>query len=67
MSIKTWNWDFFQIDVNLVFSNYPHHFYIVQSARVIEYTGCTFAYDTKQSDGEVPVVLEFWGMRSTPL
>ena len=23
-------------------------------------------YDTKQSDGEVPVMLEFWGMRSTP-
>ena len=24
------------------------------------------AYDTKQSDGEVPVMLELWGMRSTP-
>ena len=24
-------------------------------------------YDTKQSDGEVPVMLELWGMRSTPL
>ena len=24
-------------------------------------------YDTKQSDGEVPVRLEFWGMRSTLL
>ena len=24
-------------------------------------------YDTKQSDGEVPVVLELWRMRSTPL
>ena len=24
-------------------------------------------YDTKQSDGEVPVMLEFWGMWSTPL
>ena len=23
-------------------------------------------YDTKQSDGEVPVMLELWGMRSTP-
>ena len=22
-------------------------------------------YDSKQSDGEVPVMLEFWGMRST--
>ena len=23
-------------------------------------------YDTKQSDGEVPVMLELWGMGSTP-
>ena len=23
-------------------------------------------FDTKQSDGEVPVMLELWGMRSTP-
>ena len=23
-------------------------------------------YETKQSDGEVPVMLELWGMRSTP-
>ena len=23
-------------------------------------------YDTKQSDGEVPTLLELWGMRSTP-
>ena len=23
-------------------------------------------YDTKQSDGEVPVMLELWGMQSTP-
>ena len=27
----------------------------------------SFPDDTKQSDGEVPVMLEFWGMRSTPL
>ena len=24
-------------------------------------------YDTKQSDGEVPVMPELWGMQSTPL
>ena len=24
-------------------------------------------YDSKQSDGEIPVMLELWGMRSTPL
>ena len=23
-------------------------------------------YDAKQSDGEAPVILEIWGMRSTP-
>ena len=23
-------------------------------------------YDTKQSDGEAPVILEIWGMQSTP-
>ena len=23
-------------------------------------------YDTKQSDGEVPAMLELWGMRRTP-
>ena len=23
-------------------------------------------YDTKQSDGEIPVMLGLWGMRSTP-
>ena len=33
------------------------------AGRVFECPG----YDTKQSDGEVPVMLEFWGMRSTPL
>ena len=24
-------------------------------------------YDTKQSDAEVPIMLELWGMQSTPL
>ena len=30
--------------------------------------GCRICpgYDTKQSDGEVPVMLELWRMRSTP-
>ena len=46
---------------------------IVQSAGAVEYTDPTAppnecrGYDTKQSDGEVPAVLELWGMRSTPL
>ena len=51
---------------------------IAQSAGAVEYTDCTSAEgldpppnespgsDTKQSDGEVPAVLELWGMRSTP-
>ena len=45
---------------------------------VARYTNCTSAegndtpnecpdYDTKQSDSEVPVMLELWGMQSTSL
>ena len=51
--------------------------YIVQLAGAVEYTDCIVAkgkdltnecpsYDTKQSDGEAPVMLEFWGMWMTP-
>ena len=52
--------------------------YIAQSAAAVEYTDCFSAegvrpptkrvswYDTKQS-GEVLVIRELWGMRSTPL
>ena len=49
---------------------------IVQSARTEEYTDYFSAegyppkecpgYDTEQSDGEVQVMLELWGMWSTP-
>ena len=49
---------------------------IAKLAGAVEYTDCFSAegyppnecpgYDTKQSDGEVPVMLELWGMRSTP-
>ena len=50
---------------------------IAQSAGAVEYTDyfseegvkppndCP-GYDTKQFDGEVPAVLELWGMRSAP-
>ena len=49
--------------------------YFAQSA--VKYTDCTSAegedssnecprYDIKQSDGEVPVMLELWGMRIAP-
>ena len=45
--------------------------FFAQSAGAVEYTDCFSVewprYDTKQSDGEVPVMLELWGMRSTPL
>ena len=50
---------------------------ITQSDGAVEYTDCTSAerqdptnrcpeYDTKQSDGEVPVILDLWGMWNTP-
>ena len=50
---------------------------IAQSAGAEEYTDCTFVegqdppnecpgYETKQSDGEVPVILELWRMQRTP-
>ena len=46
-----------------------HHIVIAQSAEVIEYTNCFSAkcpgYDTKQSNGEFPVMLELWGMQNT--
>ena len=48
---------------------------IAQSAGAAEYTNYTSAegydpnespgYDTKQSDGEVPVMLKLWGLQST--
>ena len=52
---------------------------IAQLVEAVEYKNCTFLekdktltpnkgpkYDTKQSDGEVPKMLELWGMWSTP-
>ena len=52
-------------------------YHLVQPARAVEYTAslqrvktpllnkCP-GYDTKQSDSEIPVMLELWGMWSTP-
>ena len=40
---------------------------MAESAGDAKYTDCITGYDTKQSDGEVPVMLELWGMRSTSL
>ena len=53
------------------------HYIFAQLAGTVEYTDCFSAeggdprneypgYDTKQSDGEVPVILELWRMQSTP-
>ena len=47
---------------------------IAQSAGTVEYTDSTSAEgwdecprdNTKQSDGEIPVMLELWGMQCTP-
>ena len=43
-------------------------FFFAQSVGAVEYpfpNECP-GYDTKQSDGEVPVMLELWEMQSTP-
>ena len=56
---------------------FVHKSLSAQSARAVEYTDCFSVegldptnecpvYDTKQSDGEVPIMLGLWGMRSTP-
>ena len=53
------------------------HSWLAQLAGAVEYTDCFSiegldhpneypAYDTKQSDSEVPVMMELWGMWSTP-
>ena len=62
---------------NLVYDTIDHRT-AVQSAEAVEYTDCISAeeYDptpnecpdmTKQSDGEAPVMLGLWGMRSTSI
>ena len=42
---------------------------VAQSIRAVEYTDCISTecpgYDTKQSDGKAPVMLELWEMQST--
>ena len=64
--------------LNINPSGYLEH-NIAQLAGAVEYTDCFSAegvrtpspnkcpgYDTKQSDGKVPVMLELWRMQSTP-
>ena len=57
--------DFFEGDYSVLIS-----FWIAQSAASLlrdkpPPNECP-SYDTKQSDGEAPVILELWGMQSTP-
>ena len=62
----------------LMFKQMNTLYVVDQLAGAVEYTDCFSAegsppankcpgYDTKQSDGEVPVMLELWGMWSTSL
>ena len=58
-------------------NEYTHvHSWTYLPAGAVEYTDCTVGkplpykcpvYDTKQSNGDAPVMLEFWGVRSTLL
>ena len=67
---------FFYLFFFFNFDAKPNNFF-AQSTWTVKYTDCFSAeksvssnkcprYDTKQTDGEVPVILEFWGMWSTP-
>ena len=42
-----------------------HLFSFLKTAPLQKDNECP-GYDTKQSDGEVPVMLELWGIQSTP-
>ena len=62
--------------LSLAYLNVNPDIFIAQLAGTVEYTKCFSAedpanncsgYETKQSDGEVLVMLKLWGMRSTPL
>ena len=45
--------------------------YLIHASGTAEYTNCISIecpdYDTKQPDGEVPIMPELWGMQTTPL
>ena len=71
-------WTLLSVDEILLprYVNWSSNF-TTQLAGAIEHTNCISAegcdrlkecpgYDTKQSDGESPVMLEHWGMRRTP-
>ena len=57
-----------------IFARSSPSVFVAQSAGAVEYTDSFSAdptnecptYDTEQSDGEVPVMLELWGMQNTP-
>ena len=66
--LAAWHHDDTYIYIYIYIYNSPR-FFLVQSAGGVEFTDCPNecpVYDTKQSDGEVPAMLELWGMRSTP-
>ncbi len=55
------------LDSVIVVHEFEPYSCIAQSARAVKHTDNEYPrYDTKQSDGEVPVILELWGMQSTP-
>ena len=65
------------LSTNLYWYNFQERQIITQSAGAVEYTDYTsakgfdssnecFYYDTKQYDGKDPVLLDLWGMLSTP-
>ena len=76
-SIKQQSFVYTQLNDQTVLVSISH--LLAHSAGAIEYTDCYPAevwdppthmcpsYDTKQSDGEAPVMLEFWGMWRTSL
>ena len=76
VSRKAFEFDKLWISKN---GNYQVHSGLSQLVGAVEYTDCFSAegydphppnecpvYDTKQSDGEVPLMLELWGMKCSP-
>ena len=69
----TYNVTTFKFTINSLLVLVTHQ-NIAQSARAVEYTDCREGkassnecpgYDAKLFNGEVPVMLELWGIRST--
>ena len=54
------------LNIFLVYQARIYDAFFAQSAGAVENTDCVSGYNSKQSDGEVPAILELWGMQSTP-